>query len=73
MSFTAKRVVRESQEVWEIGWDEWIADGEYSFTVVARLWSAIEAALLCHYLNGGNADYDIEKLHVAHLLGQGIE
>lgn len=72
MSFTAKRVVRESQEVWEVGWDEWIADGEYKFTVVARSYYATEAAILCNYLNGGPHNPDVDTFHPAQLMGDNL-
>ena len=52
MSFVCKYV--ENLDEWHVGWDEWVADGEYKFTVVAKLDYTYEAAQLCNYLNGGS-------------------
>ena len=69
MSFVCKYV--ENLDEWHVGWDEWVADGEYKFTIVAKLDYTYEAAQLCNYLNGGSRAPDSNCYPWDHL-GQGI-
>ena len=87
MSFTCKRVVRHYEddegtmrhESWEVGFDEFMGgtDNEVRYQVVARLENAIDAALLCNFLNGGKHcrvpdPDDMWDSHVARLLGNNL-
>jgi len=69
MSFVCKYV--ENLDQWWVGWDEWVADGEYKFTIVAKLDFTSEAGQLCNYLNGGSTAADNGCYPWEHL-GKGV-